>query len=34
MMSKRPCVILVADNMMVGAVKGFFSNPHLSLIHI
>lgn len=28
MMNKRPCVILVADNMMVGAVKGFFSNPH------
>jgi hypothetical protein len=28
MMAKRPCVILVADNMMVGAIKGFFSNPH------
>lgn len=27
MISKRPCVILVADNMMVGAIKGFFSNP-------
>lgn len=26
-MTKRPCVFLVADNMMVGAIKGFFSNP-------
>lgn len=30
-MSKRPCVILVADNMMVGAIKGFFSNAHWHL---
>lgn len=33
MRNKRPCVILVADNMMVGAIKGFFSNPqwHMKL---
>lgn len=33
MINKRPCVILVADNMMVGAIKGFFSNPqwHMKL---
>ena len=32
-MNRRRCVVLVADNMMVGAIKGFFSNPrwHMKL---